>query len=168
MVIESGERCDSALDLPTTDPFTVIGQGTVITGSVSITLQPLQFGSTAIFVEVGSDDKRGGSGPASAASLVSSVSVFLPSSTDRVRTHLVTPLLGALLDARREKGRCSRFWEEAVRRRGFLACGLSGRFATSHDRVRSSTMSKADVLPLSCGDGRRSGLAQCYGRCCRR
>ena len=78
VVMESGERCDSALDFRTAAPLTVIRQGTVIPGSVSITLQPLQYGSTEIFVEVGSDDKRGGSCIASAASLVSSVSVFLP------------------------------------------------------------------------------------------
>ena len=62
----------------TAGPFIVIGQGTVITRSATTTLQPLQCGSTAIFVEVGSDDEGGGSGPASAASLVYSVSVLLP------------------------------------------------------------------------------------------
>ena len=77
--IESGERCDSALDFPTADLFSVIGQVTVINGIVSITLQPLQCGSAVIFVEAGSDDERGRSGLASAASLVYSVSVFLPS-----------------------------------------------------------------------------------------
>ena len=40
VVIESRERCDSALDFHTAGPFIVIGQGTVITRSASTTLQP--------------------------------------------------------------------------------------------------------------------------------
>ena len=110
--IESGERCDSALDFPAADPFTVLGQGTVITGRVSITPQPPQCGSTEIFVEVGSGDERGGSGLASAASLVYSFSVFLPSvgllpqssSTDCARTHLVAPLFGRPVGRSTAKG----------------------------------------------------------------
>ena len=110
-----GRVCDSALDFPTADPFTVIEQATVIIGSTSITLQSLQCGSTARFAEAGSDDERRGSGLPSAASLVSSVSVFLPSvgplpsPAPRIEPGPARwrPGLGALLDARRERG-C--FW----------------------------------------------------------
>ena len=113
--------------------------------------QLLQCGGTAVFVEVGSDDKRGGSGLASAASLVYSASVFSPS---------IGPLAPSPAP-RIEPGTtwgcpiCAMCWtldEEGVAirgsgrgRGGFLACGTSGRFA-SDDRFRSSTMSKADVL----------------------
>ena len=112
MVIEPGERCDSALDISTADPSTVIGQGTVITGSASITLRPPRCGSTETSVEVGYDDARGGPGLASAASLICSASVFLlsvgplpqPSSTDRARTYLVAPLFGRPVGRPTRKG----------------------------------------------------------------
>ena len=101
-----------------------------------------------------------------------SASSRTPSSLKNASTapfiHSVAPLFGRPVGLSTRKRSLVEV-EGAVRGRGcFLACGVSGRFTTGLDCFRSSTMTKADVLPPSCENGRRSGLAHCHSRRFRR